>query len=58
MNSAQYKLLKGGSYFGEVQGIKGVWASARTLEKCRQELQEVLEEWVYLKRPFFIFCSC
>ncbi len=46
---AQYKLLKNGSYFGEVPGLKGVWASAKRLEDCRQELREVLEDWLLLK---------
>lgn len=49
MSLAQYKLLKGGSYFGEIPGVQGVWASARTLEKCREELQEVLEDWTLVK---------
>lgn len=44
--SARYKLLADGSYFGEITGLKGVWAGAKTLEKCRQELQEVLEDWL------------
>lgn len=46
---AQYKLLEDGSYFGEIKGLEGVWASAKNLEDCRQELQEVLEGWLLLK---------
>lgn len=46
---ANYKILEDGNYFGEIPGLKGVWASAKTLEKCRQELQEILEEWILLK---------
>jgi len=42
---ARYKLLKDGMYFGEIQGIKGVWAHAKNLEDCREELREVLEDW-------------
>ncbi|MEK7087361.1 MAG: type II toxin-antitoxin system HicB family antitoxin [Patescibacteria group bacterium] len=49
LKEAQYKLLKDGSYFGAVPGIKGVWANARNLEVCRKELQEVLEDWLVLK---------
>ncbi|OGN29812.1 MAG: antitoxin HicB [Candidatus Yanofskybacteria bacterium RIFCSPLOWO2_01_FULL_49_25] len=49
MNQAKYKLLKDGSYFGSIPGLKGVWADAKTLEKCRAELQEVLEDWLVLK---------
>ena len=49
LKTAKYKLLKDGSYFGEIQGLKGVWANARNLEDCRKELQEVLEDWLLLK---------
>ena len=49
LNKAKYKILEDGSYFGEIPRLKGVWASGRTLEKCREELQEVLEEWLILK---------
>jgi len=43
---AKYKMLEDGSYFGEIKGIRGVWANAKTLEKCRNELSDVLESWV------------
>lgn len=49
LEGSQYKLLKDGSYFGEIPGLSGVWASARTLEGCREELREVLEDWLLLK---------
>jgi len=37
---AQYKILDDGSYFGEIPGLQGVWASEKTLEKCRETLRE------------------
>jgi len=49
LRTARYKLLKDGSYFGEIPSLKGVWASAKNLEDCRKELQEVLEDWLLLK---------
>ncbi len=49
LNNAKYKILDDGSYFGEVPGLQGVWASEKTLEKCRETLREVLEEWLILK---------
>ncbi len=49
MRRARYKLLEDDTFFGEAPGLKGVWANAATLEECRQELQEVLEEWLILK---------
>ena len=49
LKDARYKLLKDGSYFGEIVGLGGVWANANNLEDCRRELQEVLEDWLLLK---------
>ncbi|KKU89233.1 MAG: hypothetical protein UY20_C0015G0005 [Candidatus Yanofskybacteria bacterium GW2011_GWA1_48_10] len=46
---AKYKLLSDNTYFGEIPGLKGVWASAENLELCRKELEEVLEDWLFLK---------
>ena len=46
---AKYKILGDGTYFGEIPGLRGVWANANTLEECRKELQEVLKEWTLLK---------
>ena len=45
---ARYDLLKDGSYYGEIKLCPGVWAEGNTLEACRAELQEVLEEWLVL----------
>jgi len=49
MAQAKYKILEDGNYFGEIPGLQGVWASEKTLEKCRAVLREVLEEWIILK---------
>lgn len=49
LKMAQYKLLEDGTYFGEIPGLDGVWANGKGLEECRDELQEVLEEWILLK---------
>jgi len=48
LNKAKYKLLPDNTYFGEIPNIKGVWANAETLEDCRKELQEVLEDWLVI----------
>lgn len=47
--NARYKLLGDGMYFGEIPGLRGVWANAKNLESCRSQLQEVLEDWLVLK---------
>lgn len=49
LEKAQYKLLDDGAWFAEIPGFEGVWANAKTVEECRHELMEVLEEWLVLK---------
>ena len=49
LQGARYKILKDRSYFGEIPGVPGVWANAKNLEDCREELREVLEDWLLLK---------
>ncbi|MBI2871627.1 MAG: type II toxin-antitoxin system HicB family antitoxin [Chloroflexi bacterium] len=49
MERASYKVLEDGTYFGEIPGLQGVWASGATQVECHAELQEVLEEWLVLK---------
>jgi len=49
LKKARYKLLADKTYFGQIPGLKGVWANAKNLEDCRKELQEVLEDWIFLK---------
>ena len=46
---ADYKKLEDGMWFSEIPGFDGVWANAQSIEECRKELSEVLEEWVLLK---------
>lgn len=49
LSRAKYKILPDGVYFASIPGLRGVWASARTLEDCREELQSVLEDWLIFK---------
>lgn len=46
MRRADYEKLENGSYYGEIPGLEGVWASGQTLEACREELQSALEDWI------------
>ncbi len=48
MGHARDETLEVGSVFGEIPVIPGVWADADTLETCREELQEVVEDWLML----------
>jgi predicted RNase H-like HicB family nuclease len=50
MRKANYKLLdEEEGFFGEIADCPGVWANAATLEACREELQEVLEDWILIR---------
>ena len=49
MQAANYEILEEEEgFFGSISGANGVWANGNTLEECRQELLEVLEEWVLI----------
>lgn len=49
LKNATYKILPNKTFFGEIKGLDGVWANAKTLEECRAELKEVLADWVVVK---------
>lgn len=49
LEMAEYKKLDDGTWFAEVPGFDGVWANNNSIEECRKELIEVLEEWLVLK---------
>jgi predicted RNase H-like HicB family nuclease len=49
LSLATYKIIDDKTYSGEIPGFLGVWANDKSLERCRQELQEVLEDWIVLK---------
>ena len=57
MRRATYELLPDGEgYSGEIPLLEGVFATAATLEDCREELRSVLEGWIILglsmRHPF------
>ncbi len=49
MRRARYKTLADGTCFGQIPGLRGVWANEGTQELCQEVLQEVLEEWLVLR---------
>jgi len=50
MRRAEYEiLLDDSTFYGEIPGFDGVYANADTLEACREELLEVLEEWILFR---------
>jgi len=50
LHRARYEILPDDkSFYGEIPGFDGVYANAATLEACREELAEVLEEWILFR---------
>lgn len=49
METARYEILEANEgFYGYIPDAPGVWATSETLEACRRELLEVLEEWILL----------
>ena len=49
IKEAKYEKLEDGTYYGEIKGLRGLWANAKTLKKCKEEMREVFEEWLVIK---------
>lgn len=50
MACAHYEIIEDErTFWGEIPGFQGVWGKAATLEKCREELKEALEEWIIFR---------
>jgi predicted RNase H-like HicB family nuclease len=49
LTRATYEIIKDEEpYYGEIAGLQGVWATGKTLEECRRNLAETVEDWVLL----------
>jgi len=50
LHYATYEILTDdGTFYGEIAQCQGVYANAETLESCREQLEEVLEEWILFR---------
>lgn len=50
LRRAHYEILPDdGQYYGAIAECNGVYATASSLEACREQLEEVLEEWVLFR---------
>ena len=57
LGKAKYDIIRDEEpYYGEVPGLKGIWATGKTLEECRKNLSEVIEGWIIvrIKKGLFI----
>lgn len=47
---ANYEILdENGEFYGEIAACQGVYATATSLEECRNELAEALEDWLLFR---------
>ena len=47
MERAHYELIEDEDpFYGEVPPLAGVWATGKTLEECRRNLAEAIEDWM------------
>ena len=49
LRRARYEKLEDGTFCGEVPPLRGVLATGETLEECRSQLAEVVEEWLLVR---------
>jgi predicted RNase H-like HicB family nuclease len=50
MKPAHYEILSDdGTYYGEIPECPGVYANSPTLEECRNELAEAMEDWLLFR---------
>ncbi len=50
MRHAKYEIIEDdGTFYGHIPECPGVWANEDTLEACRTELEEVLEDWLLIR---------
>lgn len=50
LERAKYEIINNEEpYYGEVPELEGVWATGKTLEECRRNLEEVIDEWIVIR---------
>lgn len=50
LKHARYELIDDEEpFYSEVPELQGVWATGRSLEECRQNLAEVIDDWILVR---------
>jgi predicted RNase H-like HicB family nuclease len=50
LSRATYEIIEDEEpFYGEISQLRGVWASGRTQEECRDNLRAVAESWIALR---------
>lgn len=49
LERAHYEMIEDEEpFYGEIPGLDGVWATGSTLEECRRNLTQAVEDWLLL----------
>jgi predicted RNase H-like HicB family nuclease len=47
LDVAHYEMIQDAEpFYAEVPGLDGVWATGKTLEECRKNLSDSIEDWL------------
>jgi predicted RNase H-like HicB family nuclease len=47
MENAHYEIIDDAEpFYGEIKLLNGVWATGKTLEACRENLVNAVEDWI------------
>jgi len=50
LRHARYEMIRDDEpFYGEIDGLQGVWATGSSLEECRERLSEVLDGWILFR---------
>ncbi len=49
LRRAKYETLENGTYMAKAEGLRGVIATGKTIEECREDLVEAIEEWIVIR---------
>ena len=50
LDKATYEIIDDPEpFYGEIPELKGVWATGKTLEACRDNLMSALEDWIVFR---------
>ena len=49
MRGAHYEMMEDKRFFATIPACAGLWADGDSLEGAREQLQDVLEDWILIK---------
>lgn len=49
LKRAHYEMIDDAEpFYAEIEELKGVWATGKSLEECRSNLKDVIEGWILI----------